>query len=742
MVLRNAALCLAGAIRALAIILGLASAQTAGAVSAAPPTPPYLQPIYAEIIPTSAPGVPYNPPADRQESFIAPNGRTVKVLVKGPQEDSPTYSRPIRDGESVDDYFRNVLQEAVNNHAHKLVIPRGTYIFNGPTMCMLSDANCHKPGACNIDQYWNCSPHWTISGVNYSPISDLEIDLSGSALNFSAPAIGIDIYNAQRIRLKNFTIDWPLLPIGSLGTIIPDPRFPGHNALAVDPQYPMTAINPEYTMNGVTPPIQAVNLWDANAADLPGQFDATAGDNLSSHEVYFFAGYSPQPTYVGGTTVGNVIYPQVFSCEPCNVVSEPTRSNPYECNFNARPFCANFDYFPVYSRVVVRHYIYNGQAIYVSASSDIDIEGATVLTSPGMGIAVNSSGGQRGFRIAHSVIKRPLPANNEESRPVSTASDAINVGQFAGDVIVEKNEIAYQGDDAINLWSQSGRITAVGVLSAAQGAMTVAAPYSCADSPDNVGVGDSLALFDRKGNYLDTATVQSAACDYGNNQQQVVFSCVSEDCWNTLSSLNRAGSFADLTQQPNARFIIRDNLFYQNRGHGTLLSVPYGLVTDNTYAGNTIGNIALTAGSGSGGFFCPSNVVIDHNNFGTPGELSALEGALSVMPQTAAWPSMPTIQKIVITKNTFTNTPGPAAIIGAARYIMLGLDTVSNADQTPINDNGGRDDLTDSILTYQVIQGYMCNMTLDGSSGPIGNRGPPIAACGRVARAAAGAGRG
>ncbi len=402
------------------MMLGLASAQTTEAGTAARPTLPYLEPIYAEIIPTSAPSVTYNPPADKQQSFIAPNGQTVKVLVKGPQEDSPAYSRPIGDGESVDDYFWNVLQEAVNNHAHKLVIPTGTYVFNGPSMCMLDDSNCHKPTACNINLYWNCAPHWTISGVNYSAISDLEIDLSGSTLNFSAPSIGIDVYNAQRIRLKNFTIDWPLLPISSLGTIIPDPLFPGHNALAIDPQYPMTATNPEYTMNGVTPPIQAVNLWDANTADPPGQFDPTAGDNLASHEVYFFSGYSPQPAYVGSRTVGSVTYPQVFSCRSCNVVSEPSPSNPYECSFNVRPFCANFDYFPVNSRVVVRHYIYNGQAIYVSASDDIDIEGATILTSPGMGIAVNSSGGQRGFRIANSAINRPPPANSEEGRPVST----------------------------------------------------------------------------------------------------------------------------------------------------------------------------------------------------------------------------------------------------------------------------------------------------------------------------------
>jgi hypothetical protein len=41
-------------------------------------------PIYSEAIPTSS-GLAFNPATDIKESFEAPNGKTVEVLVKGPE---------------------------------------------------------------------------------------------------------------------------------------------------------------------------------------------------------------------------------------------------------------------------------------------------------------------------------------------------------------------------------------------------------------------------------------------------------------------------------------------------------------------------------------------------------------------------------------------------------------------------------------------------------------------------------
>jgi hypothetical protein len=82
---------------------------------------PYNPPIYSEVIPSEF--VPPNPgPNDWKEEFIAPNGRSVKVLVQAPRG-TGVYSRPIGNQETPDEYFPKVVSEAIERHAHKLVIP-------------------------------------------------------------------------------------------------------------------------------------------------------------------------------------------------------------------------------------------------------------------------------------------------------------------------------------------------------------------------------------------------------------------------------------------------------------------------------------------------------------------------------------------------------------------------------------------------------------------------------------------
>jgi hypothetical protein len=82
-------------------------------------------PIYSEVIPTSS-GLPYDPATDTRESFQAPNGKTVEVLVKGPAGWG-TYTRAIAPRETPHAYFPAVVSEAMKAGAHHLVIPKGVY---------------------------------------------------------------------------------------------------------------------------------------------------------------------------------------------------------------------------------------------------------------------------------------------------------------------------------------------------------------------------------------------------------------------------------------------------------------------------------------------------------------------------------------------------------------------------------------------------------------------------------------
>jgi len=707
------------AVWAACLLFIAACSQNAGARAAAiPPSPDFTAPIYSEEVPVSS-GLPYVAATDAEESFTAPNGKTVQVLVKGPAGVGPNtpcpgsncfVMRPINPGETPDTYFPEAVQAAIAANAHKLVIPQASYDFKGPTV----QADSSDPSTCNEGHYSNCTQHWTIGSYPSNPIivpdsiADLDIDLSGSVLNFTAPTTGIWILNAQRIRLENFTIDWPNLRIASLGTIVPDPKNSGHMALVIDDAYPVAD---QFTGGAVQ--IQAVDVWDSGAgsANPQGDFDLSAGN---FNETYFIYDNAPQPTYVGKTSAGA----QTYTCKSCNFVNSPTDSS---CSMFLG--CANFDLFPAGTRVLVRHYTYNGFAILVNWADDIDIENARVLTGPGIGISVGTIGGFRGFRFANSSVSRA------SGRLISTASDAVDIGNFRGDVMIENNEIAFQGDDGVNINSSFQAIA-----STAHDAIGVTGGCE-PDTLDFPFPGDALAFFDPNLNYLGTATVGTVSGSICNAPMalQVAFDCAgSAACESMLAALSPADSFIDLTQQATARYIVRNNNFHENRGHGNVINAPYGLISGNTYDRNSSGGMSLNAGSEGGPG--ASNLIFSDNSIAWTGLDARISGAIALqaIPAQGIAPAS-VFQKIVVANNSISNTQGPAILTDSANYVELAGNVLSNTDLVtndpaitlPFYGNYGSASAKDSIVIYDASQVQICATQTSGStSGPVGIDGP------------------
>jgi Right handed beta helix region len=666
---------------------------------------PRNPPIYSEVIPTS-----YHPktesPQDWKEEFTAPNGRTIIVLVQAPVG-SGTYSRAMRSDETPDTYFPAIVSEALASGADRLVIPKRTYDFVGPDMT--------PTGSCNVNVYYNCAPHWLIAGQNIpAEIHDLTIDGSGSMLNFNAPSEGIQIYNVARLRLTNFTINWPKTPMAALGTVVADPTNPGHHAVVIDDSFPVSRMNPNFTINGY-PQIQAINLWVGDGPS--GHFDPSAGNNLASDEVYFIFGIKPArlPKYVGKTSAGN----QTYSCKDCGFVKS---KNPGDCSFYNN--CANFDYFPVGSRVVVRYLTYNGQAIGVSfIADDVDIDNITLLSSPGMGITDGSNGGHRGFRLANSVITRA------PGQPVSTVADSINVADLAGDILITNNEVGYQGDDSIAVYSETLYLTAVENLTASGGTIVGDSSASCAGSdPGDLTVGDWIAFFDQNQNYLDSAKVASISQNCSGTSPALQFSfdhCSSGNCSGALSQLNSSGSFTNLSEQASPRFLISGNYAHDCRCHGAVTSAPYGQISDNRFDDTSAPNLFVGAGSGLG--MGSSNLMISGNTLtesglSSSGSSSLDDGAIFIWEASGSLPATPIFQKIIISRNTIRQQPGPAILFTSAGEIVVGNNVIegSNLDTTNPAPWGSLSTL-DSILMVEDSYGIVCGTQVSGtSSGPIG----------------------
>jgi hypothetical protein len=644
-------------------------------------------PIYSEVIPTSS-RLPYDPATDTRESFQAPNGKTVEVLVKGPAG-SGTYTRAIGPGETPDAYFPAVVSEAMKAGAHHLVIPNGVYAFQGPKLCTnLKSPSCSAPTSCNANQYWNCQPHWTIGQYPNGPVvvpdsvTDLDIDLSDSELDFSAPVIGIWILETQRIRLRNFTVDWPSLPIASLGTIAPDPLNPGHNALVIDRQYPV-----EDRYQGGPVQIQAVDIWDGgpHSPDPPGTFDPKSNNNF---EEYFIFGNAPQPTYVGDHT---------FSCKSCNFGNSATDPS---CSFFQG--CANFDIFTPGTRVILRHYTYNGFAFLVNWSNDVALENVKLRTGPGMGIAVGNNGGYRGFRLANSEVKRG------PGRLISTASDAINVGLQA-DLILEHNDVGYQGDDSVNIHSVTASIVSV------NGAQVGVAGPCDPDPMDAPIKGDELAFFDTNFVYKDTARVVASNAN--------VCGTLNLTLDHAIAGLDTTSNLLDLTQQPSARFMVHDNFFHECRCHGVWVNAPYGLIDHNNFFDNSVGAIGFAGGAGAGPG--ATNLAITRNFMNHPGQSTLYAGVISLIAPTADGNivTSPVFEKIHIADNVVADSPGPAIIVTSSRDFSLERNVIFNANQVQTAPtNYGTLSTLDSVLVYESSDGLICGTEKIGqTTGPIGN---------------------
>lgn len=648
-------------------------------------------PIYSEVIPTSS-GLPYDPQTDIRKSFTAPNGKTVEVLVKGPVG-SGTYTRSIRPGETPDAYFPAVVEEAMKAKAHHLVIPKSVYAFQGPELCTdLKSSSCNLPTSCNVIQYWNCNPHWTIGQYPQgqvtvpNSVTDLDIDFSGSELDFSAPVIGIWILEAQRLRLRNFTVDWPSLPIASLGTIVRDPENPGHNALVLDEKYPV-----EDRYQGGTVQIQAVDPWDDSKKidDPPGIFDAKLNNNF---ETYFIFGNAPQPTYVGKTDVGE----HTFSCKSCHFENSPTDST---CSFFQG--CANFDSFTPGARVIVRHYTYNGFAFLVNWSNDIDFENVKLRTGPGIGFSVSNNGGYRGFRIANSEIKRG------PGRLISTASDAIDISMKA-DYIVEGNDIGYQGDDSLSVYPTTSPIAGV------SGNEINVAGVCDPDPMDSPVTGDELAFFDQNFVYKASARVNASAGSFCGT--------LTLKLDHTIDGLDSSSTLLDLTQLPSARYIVRDNVMHECRCHGVLVDAPYGTIDRNIFYRNSAGSVQLDGGSGQGPG--ATNLSLTDNIASEPGEWAQYYGAISLVAPTADGSIIPqpVFDKIKIRGNLIQNAPGPGIIVTSAQNFSIDGNWIVNANTTQSSPTSyGSLSTLDSVLVDQSSDGTLCGTARFGhTTGAIG----------------------
>lgn len=252
---------------------------------------------------------------------------------------------------------------------------------------------------------------------------------------------------------------------------------------------------------------------------------------------------------------------------------------------------------PVGSAFRLRQYQYDRPAFDMSNATHVKFERVQLWGAPGMGFVV--------YRDSHHLEWRrvkvlPRPGTQ---RIISTTADVFHINQSQGFFRWEKCEIAFQGDDGINI-----KDNAAHTLTKIE-----ANTLKLTDVPRwrfPLDAGDVLEF--RGPDYRPAGhSPPISSVSLSDTTATVVFS-------GPLPALDEK-SFIWNTRYSTQDYIIRGNVFHSARGRGVLAKARNGTIEGNTFRDNSGNGIQVNvgpwkAGGGSEGTYV-DNLVIRNNRF-------------------------------------------------------------------------------------------------------------------------------
>jgi Right handed beta helix region len=278
------------------------------------------------------------------------------------------------------------------------------------------------------------------------------------------------------------------------------------------------------------------------------------------------------------------------------------------------------------------------------------------------------------------------------------------VAAISGDVIIENSELAFNGDDVLNIHGISRP-----VVSVSGRRVTV----SKAAFPN---VGDVFAFFATDGKtksdfgYLGSARITEVA-PAGSN------SVLTLDAG--INGLSGSAITVNQTRQMSVRYYIQNNSFHDNRGNGVVMRSVHSLVDNNHLSNNTRGGIAMYTGGPEGRGV--ENATVTNNTVVNPGQVSAGWGRLTI-DEAASDYSRPVTahvnSHIVVSNNTVENTLGVGYLIASAHDVKLFGNRMISSNLKPreFTHTFGSTSSSDSLIVYGADQVQICSHSISGST--------------------------
>lgn len=314
------------------------------------------------------------------------------------------------------------------------------------------------------------------------------------------------------------------------------------------------------------------------------------------------------------------------------------------------------------------HRVYDWHCITVSNSTNVTFDKTNIYGAGGMAFCVFGAGTKYIQWVNCKITKDP----RRDDVHVSSTADGLHLIKCGGYINIQNCEIAYQGDDAINIG------TVCGVVEEVKDKHTAVIRVG-GDSKFACSVGDKLQVRTNEFKKLNGVelTVTSIQPGIDSSYSTITFKEELPDGFN-------ANYIVSNPAIGNGHFLIKNNYFHDNRARGIVLSSGYGTVEGNRIVRTQLGGIRIGCDirrnswqEGAG----VDKVTIRNNTFDSCNitykwyEWAALSVTNSLYQQTLRYPA---VTNLTVTGNTFINTPSYAITLQNVQNATIDRNTVKN----------------------------------------------------------------
>lgn len=321
---------------------------------------------------------------------------------------------------------------------------------------------------------------------------------------------------------------------------------------------------------------------------------------------------------------------------------------------------------PEGTKVILRHQLYENDAISVLNSNNLHFENVTIYTAPGMGFLARSSDNLYFNRF--NVMLKP-----DTDRLMSTTADGIHLMDCGGEVKVTNSIFENCGDDALNA---HGAYLVIENISK-DGVITAKNPRGYNFKPK---VGDTVEL-----SMVTTLlpVIDAKVIDIKDSTTDQGFVLTLDKA--IPDTIQKGDVIANATRTPQLEY--RNNLVRNKRCRGILVQTRNAVIENNTFANLGNGGVLVTTDAGAWFESLGShNVVIKNNKFvgnntsktKTPGDISAIALAKNDIYGPAG-----VFKNIIIENNFIANTCNAGIFINSTSGAQIKNNLISAPGISP-----------------------------------------------------------